>query len=223
MNKKILSLVLCICLFMFVFAGCSDEDTKKETEETTNEITSETSEKTEPEIERGTLKSFGIVPDDYVSLSAKMFDILGLDTKEDIYVYNVPQEAKVIYIEAYSFDGSGWKNVWDSGAGITAPSHMSGEISIEIKRDYSLKISGDYFRATTKPLTLSENIDDVTVLKLDDFWELELDKEVPVYMILADEDKKEFSYNLEDYPSTENLDGVDIAQILTIEFSSEPL
>lgn len=223
MNKRLLSLLICLCLFISVFAGCSDEDTKKETEETTNEITSETSGKTEPVVERGTLKSFGIVPDDYVSFSAKMFDILGLDTKEDIYVYNVPQEAKVIYIEAYSFDGSGWKNVWDSGAGITAPSHMSGEIAIEIKKDYSLKISGDYFSSTTKPLTLSENIENVTVLKLDDFWEFELDKEVPVYMILADEEKKEFSYNLEDYPSTENLDGVDIAQVLTIEFSSEPL
>ena len=42
-------------------------------------------------------------------------------------------------------------------------------------------------------------------------------------MILADEEKNEFSYNLEDYPNTENLDGVDIAQVLTIEFSSEPL
>lgn len=100
---------------------------------------------------------------------------------------------------------------------------MSGEIAIEIKKDYSLKISGDYFSSTTKPLTLSENIENVTVLKLDDFWEFELDKEVPVYMILADEEKNEFSYNLEDYPSTENLDGVDIAQVLTIEFSSEPL
>lgn len=223
MNKKILSLVLCICLFMFVFAGCSDEDTKKETEETTNEIASETSGKTEPVVERGVLKSFGIAPDEYVSLTANMFDILGLDTKEDIYVYNVPQEAKVIYIEAYSFDGSGWKNVWDSGAGITAPSHMSGEIAVEIKKDYSLKISGDYFSSTTKPLTLPENVDDVTVLKLDEFCEFELDKEIPVYMLLADGEKKEFSYNLEDYPSTENLDGVDIAQILTFEFSSEPL
>lgn len=52
MNKKILSLVFCICLFISVFAGCSDEDTKKETEETTNEITSETSGKTEPVVER---------------------------------------------------------------------------------------------------------------------------------------------------------------------------
>lgn len=223
MSKKILSLVFCICLFISVFAGCSDEDTKKETEETTNEITSETSGKTEPVVERGILKSFGIVPDDYVSFSAKMFDILGLNTKEDIYVYNVPQEAKVIYIEAYSFDGSGWKNVWDSGAGITAPSHMSGEIAVEIKKDYSLKISGDYFSSTTKPLTLPENVDDVTVLKLDEFCEFELDKEIPVYMLLADGEKNEFSYNLEDYPSTENLDGVDIAQVLTIEFSSEPL
>ena len=86
-----------------------------------------------------------------------------------------------------------------------------------------MKISGDYFSSTTKPLTLPENVDDVTVLKLDEFCEFELDKEIPVYMLLADEEKKEFSYNLEDYPSTENLDGVDIAQVLTIEFSSEPL
>lgn len=223
MNKRILSLLICLCLFVSAFAGCSDEDTKKETEETKNEIASETSGKPEPVVERGVLKSFGIAPDEYVSLSAKMFTILGIDMKDDCYSYNVPPEAKVICLKAYCYDGSGWKNVLDSGSGITSPGKLNGEISIKINKDYSLRIEGNYFRSTTKPLILSENIDEVTVLKLDDFWNFELDKEIPIYMIGADGEKKEFSYNLEDYPSTENLDGVGLAQVLTIEFSSEPL
>lgn len=218
MNKKILSLLLCICLFMFIFAGCTDEKAENETDETTVETTSDLTEPVEDE--SGGLQSYGLTP--YSPTQEESELMMVLHRGAILFSYNVPDEAKAINIKVYSFNGSEWEKTHDSGFGLTDEEDKSGRIAVSVNDDYTIRVTGNRFLTTSDPpFVLKEKINSGSRQSFQETWEYEPNKEIPLYMAMGKEDGVLIDYDMSDFPSTENLENVGYIEILTIEFPGE--
>ena len=218
MNKKILSLVFCICLFMFVFAGCTNENTDNETDEPEIETTTDVTEPVENE--NNELQSYGLTPYEPTQEESELMRVLHRGAI--LFSYNVPDEAKAINIKVYSYNGSEWEKTHDSGFGLTDEEDKSGRIAVSVNDDYTIRVTGNRFLSTSDPpFMLKDKINSGSRQSLQETWEYEPNKEIPLYMAMGKEDGVLIDYNMSDFPSTENLDNVGYIEIMTIEFPGE--
>lgn len=218
MNKKILSLVLCICLFMFVFAGCTNENRDNETDEPEIETTSDVTEPVENE--NNQLQSYGLTSYKPTQEESDLMRVL--QHEAGLFSYNVPDEAKAINIKVYSYNGSEWEKTHDSGVGLTDEDDKSGRIAVYVNDDNTIRVTSDRFIATSDPpFVLKDKITTGGSQSLQETWEYEPNKEIPVYMTMGNQEGVLIDYNMSDFPSTENLENVGYIEILTIEFPGE--
>ena len=218
MNKKILSLVLCICLFMFVFAGCTNENRDNETDEPEIETTSDVTEPVENE--NNQLQSYGLTPYEPTQEESELMRVLHRGAI--LFSYNVPDEAKAINIKVYSYNGSEWEKTHDSGFGLTDEEDKSGRIAVSVNDDYTIRVTGNRFLSTSDPpFMLKDKINSGSRQSLQETWEYEPNKEIPLYMAMGKEDGVLIDYNMSDFPSTEKLENVGYIEIMTIEFPGE--
>lgn len=218
MNKKILSLVLCICLFMFVFAGCTNENTDNETDEPETETTNDVTEPVENE--NNQLQSYGLTPYKPTQEESDLMRVL--QHEAGLFSYNVPDEAKAINIKVYSYNGSEWEKTHDSGVGITDEEDKSGRIAVYVNDDNTIRVTSDRFISTSDPpFVLKDKITTGGGQSLQETWEYEPNKEIPVYMTMGNQEGVLIDYNMSDFPSTENLENVGYIEIMTIEFPGE--
>lgn len=220
MYKKILSLALCICLFMLVFAGCNNGNRDNETDGPTIETTSDITELNETENENNELQSYGLAP--YEPTQEESDLMMVLHRGAILFSYNVPDEAKTINIRVYSYNGSEWEKTLDSGSGITDDEEKSGRIAVSVNDDNAIRVTGRLFVTTSEPpLVLKDKINTGSRQSLQETWEYEPNKEIPLYMAMGNEEGVLNSYNMSDFPSTENLENVGYIEIMTIEFPGE--
>lgn len=218
MNKKILSLVFCICLFISVFAGCTNENRDNETDEPETKTTSDVTEPVENE--NNQLQSYGLTPYEPTQEESELMRVLHRGAI--LFSYNVPDEAKAINIKVYSYNGSEWEKTHDSGFGLTDEEDKSGRIAVSVNDDYTIRVTGNRFLSTSDPpFMLKDKINSGSRQSLQETWEYEPNKEIPLYMAMGKEDGVLIDYNMSDFPSTENLDNVGYIEIMTIEFPGE--
>lgn len=218
MNKKILSLVLCICLFIFVFAGCTNENRDNETDEPETETTSDVTETVENE--NNQLQSYGLTPYEPTQVERDLMRILQHEAR--LFSYNVPDEAKAINVKVYSYNGSEWEKTHDSGVGLIDEESKSGKIAVYVNDDNTIRVTSDRFIATSDPpFVLKDKITTGGGQSLQETWEYEPNKEIPVYMTMGNQEGVLIDYNMSDFPSTENLENVGYIEIMTIEFPGE--
>lgn len=218
MNKKILSLVFCICLFMFVFAGCTNENRDNETDEPETKTTSDVTEPVENE--NNQLQSYGLTPYEPTQEESELMRVLHRGAI--LFSYSVPDEAKAINIKVYSYNGSEWEKTHDSGFGLTDEEDKSGRIAVSVNDDYTIRVTGNRFLSTSDPpFMLKDKINSGSRQSLQETWEYEPNKEIPLYMAMGKEDGVLIDYNMSDFPSTEKLENVGYIEIMTIEFPGE--
>ena len=218
MNKKILSLVFCICLFISVFAGCTNENRDNETDEPETKTTSDVTEPVENE--NNQLQSYGLTPYEPTQEESELMRVLHRGAI--LFSYNVPDEAKAINIKVYSYNGSEWEKTHDSGFGLTDEEDKSGRIEVSVNDDYTIRVTGNRFLSTSDPpFMLKDKINSGSRQSLQETWEYEPNKEIPLYMAMGKEDGVLIDYNMSDFPSTEKLENVGYIEIMTIEFPGE--
>ncbi len=218
MNKKILSLVFCICLFISVFAGCTNENRDNETDEPETKTTSDVTEPVENE--NNQLQSYGLTPYEPTQEESELMRVLHRGAI--LFSYNVPDEAKAINIKVYSYNGSEWEKTHDSGFGLTDEEDKSGRIAVSVNDDYTIRVTGNRFLSTSDPpFMLKDKINSGSRQSLQETWEYEPNKEIPLYMAMGKEDGVLIDYNMSDFPSTEKLENVGYIEIMTIEFPGE--
>ncbi|OUP75589.1 hypothetical protein B5F08_11145 [Anaeromassilibacillus sp. An172] len=218
MNKKILSLVFCICLFISVFAGCTNENRDNETDEPETKTSSDVTEPVENE--NNQLQSYGLTPYEPTQEESELMRVLHRGAI--LFSYNVPDEAKAINIKVYSYNGSEWEKTHDSGFGLTDEEDKSGRIAVSVNDDYTIRVTGNRFLSTSDPpFMLKDKINSGSRQSLQETWEYEPNKEIPLYMAMGKEDGVLIDYNMSDFPSTEKLENVGYIEIMTIEFPGE--
>ena len=203
---------------MFVFAGCTNENRDNETDEPETKTTSDVTEPVENE--NNQLQSYGLTPYEPTQEESELMRVLHRGAI--LFSYNVPDEAKAINIKVYSYNGSEWEKTHDSGFGLTDEEDKSGRIAVSVNDDYTIRVTGNRFLSTSDPpFMLKDKINSGSRQSLQETWEYEPNKEIPLYMAMGKEDGVLIDYNMSDFPSTEKLENVGYIEIMTIEFPGE--
>lgn len=204
--RKIIAVMPCVCVL--AFAGCSN------TEDTTDKDTAAQGAKY--------LEKEGIAPYDLSEGEEYILDVMNIKKDALLVSYNATENSKMLMVRVYNLnDGQ-----WDETGNLTfviADDNKHGTISIMEKDNYVLELS------TISASAKSEKIDDenqyVQSQKtvINDFQNIELNKEIPVAIYINDSDTAGVPIELSEFSDPSNFEGIDLVRAVTFEFMDETL
>lgn len=204
--RKIIAVMLCVCVL--AFAGCSN------TEDTTDKDTAAQGAKY--------LEKEGISPYDLSEGEEYILNVMNIKKDTLLVSYNATENTKMLMVRVYNLnDGQ-----WDETGNLTfviAENNKHGTISIMEKDNYVLELS------TISAYTESEKIDDENQYvqsqktAINDFQNIELNKEIPVAIYINDSDTAGVPIELSEFSDPSNFEGIDLVRAVTFEFMDETL
>lgn len=204
--RKIIAVMLCVCVL--AFAGCSN------TEDTTDKDTAAQGAKY--------LEKEGIAPYDLSEGEEYILDVMNIKKDTLLVSYNATENSKMLMVRVYNLNDGQWDEIGNL-AFVIADDNKHGTISIMEKDNYVLELS------TISASAKSEKIDDeneyVQSQKavINDFQNIELNKEIPVAIYINDSDTAGVPIELSEFSDPSNFEGIDLVRVVTFEFMDETL
>jgi len=204
--RKIIAVMLCVCVL--AFAGCSN------TEDTTDKDTAAQGAKY--------LEKEGIAPYDLSEGEEYILNVMNIKKDALLVSYNATENSKMLMVRVYNLNDGQWDETGNL-AFVIAENNKHGTISIMEKDNYVLELS------TISAYTESEKIDDedqyVQSQKavINDFQNIELNKEIPVAIYINDSDTAGVPIELNEFSDPSNFEGIDLVRAVTFEFMDETL
>lgn len=204
--RKIIAVMLCVCVL--AFAGCSN------TEDTTDKDTAAQGAKY--------LEKEGIAPYDLSEGEEYILDVMNIKKDTLLVSYNATENTKMLMVRVYNLNDGQWDEIGNL-AFVIADDNKHGTISIMEKDNYVLELS------TISASAKSEKIDDeneyVQSQKavINDFQNIELNKEIPVAIYINDSDTAGVPIELSEFSDPSNFEGIDLVRVVTFEFMDETL
>jgi len=204
--RKIIAVMLCVCVL--AFAGCSN------TEDTTDKDTAAQGAKY--------LEKEGIAPYDLSEGEEYILNVMNIKKDALLVSYNATENSKMLMVRVYNLNDSQWDEIGNITF-VIADDNKHGTISIMEKDNYVLELS------TISASAKSEKIDDeneyVQSQKtvINDFQNIELNKEIPVAIYINDSDTAGVPIELSEFSDPSNFEGIDLVRAVTFEFMDETL
>lgn len=204
--RKIIAVMLCVCVL--AFAGCSN------TEDTTDKDTAAQGAKY--------LEKEGIAPYDLSEGEEYILDVMNIKKDTLLVSYNATENTKMLMVRVYNLNDGQWDEIGNITF-VIADDNKQGTISIMEKDNYVLELS------TISASAKSEKIDDeneyVQSQKtvINDFQNIELNKEIPVAIYINDSDTAGVPIELSEFSDPSNFEGIDLVRAVTFEFMDETL
>lgn len=204
--RKIIAVMPCVCVL--AFAGCSN------TEDTTDKDTAAQGAKY--------LEKEGIAPYDLSEGEGYILDVMNIKKDALLVSYNATENSKMLMVRVYNLNDGQWDETGNL-AFVIADDNKQGTISIMEKDNYVLELS------TISASAKSEKIDDedqyVQSQKavINDFQNIELNKEIPVAIYINDSDTAGVPIELSEFSDPSNFEGIDLVRAVTFEFMDETL
>lgn len=198
--------MLCVCVL--AFAGCSN------TEDTTDKDTASQGAKY--------LEKEGIAPYDLSEGEEYILNVMNIKKDTLLVSYNATENTKMLMVRVYNLNDGQWDEIGNL-AFVIADDNKHGTISIMEKDNYVLELS------TISASAKSEKIDDeneyVQSQKtvINDFQNIELNKEMPVAIYINDSDTAGVPIELSEFSDPSNFEGIDLVRAVTFEFMDETL
>lgn len=198
--------MLCVCVL--AFAGCSN------TEDTTDKDTAAQGAKY--------LEKEGIAPYDLSEGEEYILNVMNIKKDALLVSYNATENTKMLMVRVYNLNDGQWDEIGNL-AFVIADDNKHGTISIMEKDNYVLELS------TISASAKSEKIDDenqyVQSQKtvINDFQNIELNKEMPVAIYINDSDTAGVPIELSEFSDPSNFEGIDLVRAVTFEFMDETL
>lgn len=136
--------------------------------------------------------------------------------------YNAAENTKMLMVRVYNLNDGQWDETGNL-AFVIADDNKQGTISIMEKDNYVLELS------TISAYTESEKIDDENQYvqsqktAINDFQNIELNKEIPVAIYINDSDTAGVPIELSEFSAPSNFEGIDLVRAVTFEFMDETL
>lgn len=204
--RKIIAVMLCVCVL--AFAGCSN------TEDTTDKDTAAQGAKY--------LEKEGIAPYDLSEGEEYILNVMNIKKDALLVSYNATENSKMLMVRVYNLNDGQWDEIGNITF-VIADDNKHGTISIMEKDNYVLELS------TISASAKSEKIDDeneyVQSQKtvINDFQNIELNKEIPVAIYINDSDTAGVPIELSEFSDPSNFEGIDLVRAVTFEFMDETL
>lgn len=204
--RKIIAVMLCVCVL--AFAGCSN------TEDTTDKDTAAQGAKY--------LEKEGIAPYDLSEGEEYILDVMNIKKDALLVSYNATENTKMLMVRVYNLNDGQWDEIGNLTF-VIAEDNKQGTISIMEKDNYVLELS------TISASAKSEMIDDDNEyvqsqkVVINDFQNIELNKEIPVAIYINDSDTAGVPIELSEFSDPSNFEGIDLVRAVTFEFMDETL
>lgn len=171
----------------------------------------------------------GIAPYELSKSNEYVLQSYGLNDISQIISYHAPKEALSLNVNVYRLEAGGkWGDIGGGSVSIgidRKPSdQLTGTLTMQLKDNYAVDFhingNGVFFWTTDEILIDSEAMVS-SVGFLQDFQEIEINKEIPVALMVYDSGMNMQSYSLQDYFEPTKFEGMDLVQMVTVEFSDK--
>lgn len=179
--------------------------------------------------ETKSLSKEGIAPYELSESDTYLLQSLGLEMDANIITFKAPKTAKGLNVNAYVLNDDG---TWKEAGGVAvllgqeadSADRLEGTFAMLLKEnyaiDFNIHMNG---RFTSQTEALDVDFENMVSGKgfLTDFQKIELNKEIPVALMVYDGGNSIRSYDMEDFFSPSKFEGMDLVQAVTLTFTDE--
>lgn len=171
----------------------------------------------------------GIAPYELSESQKYVLQSFGMDGNSQIVSFNAPKEAITLNVNIYCLDNNKkWGNIGRGAISIgidrEPTKQLTGTFTMQLKENYAIDFSfNSSGRASYKTDEISLDSEVIASAKgfLKEFQEIEINKEIPVAIMVYDNGTSMRSYSLQDYFEPSKFDGMDLVQVVTLTFSDK--
>lgn len=173
----------------------------------------------------------GLAPYELSEGERDLLQSFGMDGTSQIISFKAPQEAITLKVCVYSLEnGEGWTDIGNGAVSIGAEREpqeiLTGTFTMQLRENYSIDFNiNSSGRASYKTDEISNNSKAAasSIGFLHEFQDIEINKEIPVAIMVYDDGTSMKSFSLQDYFEPSKFDGMDLVQAVTLTFSNQTL
>lgn len=174
------------------------------------------------------LSKEGIAPYELSEGEKYVMQSFGMDDTSQIIAFNAPKEAISLNVNVYCLgDDETWINTGRGGISIGVDreptEQLVGAFTMQLKENYAIdyRINADgLYSFKSDEIVPNDKIVASSRLFLNEFQEISLNTEIPVALMVHDSETKLYTYTLQDYFAPSKFAGIDLVQVVTLEFST---
>lgn len=173
----------------------------------------------------------GIAPYELTERDAYLLQSFGMENNSQIIAFNAPKEAITLRVNVCRLkDDSQWENIGDGAISIGTeriPTELlTGTFAMLLKENYGV----DFHINCNGIVSYKSNEIDFdkeyivsSKVFLTEFQEIQLNKEIPVALMVYDNDSSMRAYSLQDYFEPSKFEGMDLVQVVILTFTDNEL
>lgn len=175
------------------------------------------------------LSKEGIAPYELSESEHYLLQSFGMDDTSQIISFHAPKEAISLNVNVYRLEaGGGWGDIGGGAISIgldrKPTDQLTGTFTMQLKDNYAIDFNiNSSGRASYKTNEISLDSEAVASVKgfLQEFQNIELNKEIPVALMVYNSNTRMRSYSLQDYFEPSKFEGMDLVQVVTLNFSDK--
>jgi hypothetical protein len=171
----------------------------------------------------------GIAPYELSESENYILQSFGMGGTSQIISFNAPKEAISLNVNVYRLEaGEKWGNIGGGAISIGADrkptDQLTGTFTMQLREnhaiDFNINASGRASYKTDEILLESKALASVKGF-LQEFQTIAINTETPVALMVYDSGTSMRSYSLQDYFEPSKFEGMDLVQVVTLEFSDK--
>ena len=157
----------------------------------------------------------------------RVLDAFGMRDTAQIISFQAPEDACSMQVHVYRLGQDGtWESIGGGGLSMDTEealdTPLAGTFAMQLGENYGIDIfiqCAGFYTFQTDAITLEQKMISSTKGFFQDAQEIVLDTEIPVAFMVYDSGTKMPSYTLQDYFEPARFEGMDLVQMVTLEFS----
>lgn len=173
----------------------------------------------------------GIIPYELSESEKYILQSFGMEGNSQIISFHAPKEAITLNVNVYKLEnGVSWSSIGGGAVSIGTErepvEQLTGTFTMQLKEnyaiDFNINASG---RASYKTDDIILDTETMASTKsfLQEFQKIQINKEIPVALMVYDNGTSMKSYSLQDYFAPSKFDGMDLVQVVTVTFTDKEL
>ncbi|MCC5912642.1 MAG: hypothetical protein JJT76_19670 [Clostridiaceae bacterium] len=173
----------------------------------------------------------GIIPYELSESEKYILKSFGMESNSQIISFHAPKEAITLNVNVYRLEGGkNWSSIGGGAISIGTDrepmEQLTGTFTMQLKENYSIDFNiNTSGRASYKTDEIILDTETMASTKgfLQEFQKIEINKEIPVALMVYDSGSSMRSYSLQDYFAPSEFDGMDLVQVVTLIFTNKEL
>lgn len=173
----------------------------------------------------------GVAPYELSESEKYILQSFGMENNSQIISFHAPKEAVTLNVNIYRLeDDKNWSSIGGGAISIGTDrepvKQLTGIFTMQLKDnfaiDFNINASG---RASYKTDEIVLDTESMASTKgfLQEFQKIEINKEIPIALMVYDSGTSMRSYSLQDYFEPSKFDGMDLVQVVTLIFTDKEI